>query len=148
MGSEVKTVRRGHHLARYTCWGVTKPLARPRFGKHNKRPYTPDNQKELRLALAEYEPQKINTSVWIDVDIFFNIEKEMLENGYKFPTNIKQGDIDNLAKAVLDQLQHPDIQHIKDDKLVVGLSATKQYTTGRSVCVINIYSADSNLHEE
>ena len=145
MSSEVKTVKRGHHLARFTCWNVIKPLARPRFGKYNKRPYTPDNQKELRASLAEYEPQNINTAVWVDVDIFFNIEKEKLEIGNKFPTNIKQGDVDNLAKAVLDQLQHKDIQHIKDDKLVVGISATKQYTTGRSVAVINIYQAESNL---
>jgi Holliday junction resolvase RusA-like endonuclease len=103
------------------------------------------NQMQQRAEMDQYEPMKLKIPVWIDIHIFINpMERDNI--GYKFLTHNKFGDIDNLVKGTLDNLQATG--HLKDDNLVVGLKSTKNLTDTRSCIVINFYKAEADLTDK
>lgn len=64
-------------------------------------------------------------------DLQFNIRRPAsLPKKVQFPMNSRPGDIDNLAKSVLDALQN--VQIIRDDRQVTDLIATKRFADAQN----------------
>lgn len=114
--------------------GPPKGKGRPQFCRKTKRAYTPKGTRayENRIAFA-YRTQcgeKFQGPVWVEIMAVFNIPKSWTKakkrqavQGELFP---KRPDIDNIAKAVLDGLNHVAYD---DDSSVVMVTAFKDWDT-------------------
>ena len=103
-------------ICEFVIFCKPQPLGRPRKSRDGKSVYSPTkNQEQARHQLAiAYGGEQINRPVFVEINFFF--ENANLDF-------ITRADVDNLAKAQLDNFQIVDI--LKNDNLVVGLLATK-----------------------
>lgn len=120
-----------------TIWFPIEPTpkGRPRFTRFGK-PYTPKKTQDYEKQIADYfreQPQSF--TFWKDIPVAVNLvfgmpipksasksRKEAMAEGTIKHT--KRGDVDNLAKAVLDALNG---LAWEDDSQIVRLSITKEY---------------------
>lgn len=129
-------------LARIPLFIRIQPLKRPKANWHSRgNIYQPlDNQRELFAALKDYAPLGIEQPVILE--IFINIAKPnigpaAMKKLPTWPTRRKEGDLDNLEKAVNDALVKAGI--IADDSYVIGMKVFKSWAE-ESVCLVNIWS--------
>lgn len=125
-----------------TIWFPIKPTpkGRPRFARYGKKrfvkAYTPKKTQEYEKKIADYfkeQPQsfKFEKDIPVAVNLVFGMpipkstpkshKEAMIEGIIK---HTKRGDVDNLAKAVLDSLNG---LAWEDDSQIVRLSITKEY---------------------
>ena len=115
---------------RVTILGTPVPKGRPRFSSRGGfRTYTPkktkDYEKLIQEQLKNVIPSTIEQNMHLHVEAVFPRPKSMRSK--KFSTGLiykhTRPDIDNVVKAVMDALN----LFIKDDSLIVSLSAQKFY---------------------
>lgn len=124
--------------------GTPKPKARPRFRRTPNfvQTYTPETTvnweqtivRQVREALAGidvYQPGETAVLPFakrIVADVRINcVRPKSAPKSVEFPLKAQPGDVDNLAKSVLDALQLAGV--IQDDKTVTDLTAYKRFTT-------------------
>lgn len=136
----------GTALLRFNVLGTPKPKARPRTVRNPKtgfvHTYTPDttvnweqtivwHAKQFMAWLALENPEGRLAMPYtgrILADVRFNILRpKSLPKSVHYPMKSRPGDVDNLAKSVLDALQLAGI--IDDDKTVTDLSTCKRFTS-------------------
>jgi Holliday junction resolvase RusA-like endonuclease len=124
--------------------GTPKPKARPRTVRNRHtgfvQTYTPATTvnweqtivAQVRQALAEViavdasETDVLPASGRIVADVQFYVKKpKSAPKSVEYPMKAQPGDVDNLAKSVLDALQLAGV--IDDDKTVTDLSASKRF---------------------
>jgi Holliday junction resolvase RusA-like endonuclease len=127
---------------RFRVTGTPKPKARPRTVRNAKtgfvHTYTPETTVnweqtvvwQVKQALAQVQMDSdiscLPFAGRIVADVRINVERpKSLPKSVEFPMKSRPGDVDNLAKSVLDALQLAGI--IEDDKTVTDLSAYKRF---------------------
>lgn len=129
---------------KFTAVGTPKPKARPRTvrNKHTGfvMTYTPDETvswegavewqaKQALASMSVHNPDQYDCfplAGRLMFNLRFNVKRPVsLPKNVVFPMKSRPGDIDNLAKSVLDALQNVGI--IKDDCQVTDLSAVKRF---------------------
>lgn len=124
--------------------GTPKPKARPRFRRTPNfvQTYTPESTrtweqiivgqvKEQIAGLTAVLPAEKLEGVFpftgrIDADIRVNsVKPKSAPKSVQFPLKAQPGDVDNLAKSVLDALQLAGV--IQDDKTVTDLTVYKRF---------------------
>lgn len=133
---DLNTPERGNLIKQMHLFVTPKPLARPRIKSMGgtSQTYTPmENQAEMMSNMCYYKPLYLRIPVIIDQYFVF----PQFRND-PFPTSNKFGDVDNLAKAVNDNLVRTEI--ISDDRLVVGGEQFKMFGA-EPMCVILIWEA-------
>jgi Holliday junction resolvase RusA-like endonuclease len=132
-------------IFRFRVVGTPKPKARPRTVRNAKtgfvHTYTPETTVnweqtivwQVKQAIAQvqmdHDISMLPLHGRIMADVRINIERpKSLPKSVQFPMKSRPGDIDNLAKSVLDALQIAGI--IDDDKTVTDLSAYKRFADG------------------
>lgn len=129
---------------RFTALGTPAPKARPRTVRNKQTnqvsTYTPEatvnweqavawQAKQALSALAVMHPGEYDClpiKGRLVVDLQFHVKRAAsLPKKVKYPMNSRPGDIDNLAKSVLDALQT--VRIIEDDKTVTDLSCSKRF---------------------
>jgi len=121
--------RRNQIIAKLPLHCMIKPLNRPRaygFGNRVSIRQPLENQSELFGELKGFDIVGIDEPIFVDIHINFlrrGAEPKRLQN--PFPIKTRQGDVDNLAKAVNDGLVKYKI--IGDDIYIVGQEITKAY---------------------
>lgn len=117
------------------------PLLRARAAYPRRGVYQPlANQQELLTALAAHAPVMVDEPCFVDIVI--NWQWHLKPSGKRkspaHATKRREGDLDNLAKAINDALVKNKI--IRDDQLIVGQSVTKAYGP-EDLTTIAIWSA-------
>lgn len=124
--------------------GTPKPKARPRTVRNAKtgfvHTYTPETTVnweqtvvwQVKQALAQvqldYDISMLPFKGRILADVRINVERpKSLPKSVHYPMKSRPGDVDNLAKSVLDALQLAGV--IEDDKTVTDLSAYKRFAS-------------------
>lgn len=134
---------------RFTALGTPAPKARARTVRDKRTnqvtTYTPEatvnweqtvawQAKQALSALAVMHPGEYDClpiSGRLVIDLQFNVKRPAsLSKKVKFPINSRPGDIDNLAKSVLDALQT--VRIIADDKTVTDLTCSKRFADNRN----------------
>ena len=129
-------------MFRFTAIGTPKPKARPRTVRNPKtgfvHTYTPETTVNWEQAIV-WQVKKALAQIQMDSDIGFlpfkgrimadirvNVERpRSAPKSVVFPMKSRPGDIDNLAKSVLDALQIAGV--IEDDKTVTDLNTYKRF---------------------
>jgi Holliday junction resolvase RusA-like endonuclease len=127
----------------FTALGTPKPKARPRFVRRGNfvQTYTPATTVDWEQTIVWQARQAM---VWVQVnfpedaldvfpfakrilaDVRFNVVKpKSAPKSTIFPIKAQPGDVDNLAKSVLDALQLAGT--IVDDKTVTDLTVSKRF---------------------
>lgn len=119
--------------------GKPQPKQRPRFSPKTGRVYTPEETHKYERTVRFSYRVRYNGMVsehgpiWATVKCYFPIpesvpklQKELMMSGRIRPTNRRTGDVDNLAKSVLDALNGV---AYTDDSQIVSLTAEKWYVT-------------------
>lgn len=131
----------GTLLARLPMAVEVFPLSRPRVNYYSKNMYQPlKNQAELRDCIEKFGYIEL-ISVPVILSIVVNWDK--LSSKLPWPTSKKRGDVDNLAKAVLDGLVDREI--LKDDAIVVETRVCKAWGD-LDFCYVEIYDVASADH--
>lgn len=134
--------RPGMVMFSFVVVGSPKPKARPRFRRTPNfvQTYTPETTvnweqtivAQVKAALVEVnmtypgEADVLPLAGRIMADIRINcLRAKSLPKSVQFPMKATPGDVDNLAKSVLDALQLAGV--IQDDKTVTDLSAYKRF---------------------
>ncbi len=130
-------------IAQIPIYCKVSPLKRARANPYTKGVYQPlDNQKDLLREVKNIEEFLIEEPVFLDIIVNWEIDEKKLRKMVKtlnwvHPTNQRQGDVDNLAKAVNDALIKARV--LVDDIYIVGQQITKAYGT-EDVASIAIWS--------
>lgn len=129
-------------IFRFQVVGTPKPKARPRTVRNAKtgfvHTYTPETTVNWEQAIV-WQVKQALVQVQLDhdisalpfkgrimADVRINVERpKSLPKSVVFPMKSRPGDVDNLAKSVLDALQIAGV--IEDDKTVTDLSAYKRF---------------------
>lgn len=133
-------------ILRFNVYGTPKPKARPRVVRNPKtnfvHTYTPAttvnweqtivwHAKQYMAALAIEHPAAIARMPYtgrIMADVRFNVVRpKSAPKSVRYPMKAQPGDVDNLAKSVLDALQIAGV--IQDDKTVTDLSTSKRFVS-------------------
>ncbi|HET6914994.1 MAG TPA: RusA family crossover junction endodeoxyribonuclease [Acidimicrobiales bacterium] len=136
----------GTAILRFNVYGTPKPKARPRVVRNPKtnfvHTYTPAttvnweqtivwHAKQYMAALSVEDPEaalRMPYTGRIMADVRFNVVKpKSAPKSVHFPMKAQPGDVDNLAKSVLDALQIAGV--IQDDKTVTDLSTAKRFVS-------------------
>lgn len=129
-------------IFRFRVLGTPKPKARPRTVRNAKtgfvHTYTPDSTVnweqaivwQVKQALAEaqldHDLSALPFKGRILADVRINVERpRSLPKSVQYPMKSRPGDVDNLAKSVLDALQIAGV--IGDDKTVTDLTTYKRF---------------------
>lgn len=115
--------------------GKIQPKQRPRFKRCGAyiQTYTPQQTLDYQKLVAEsymakYGEMKLNGALKMEINAFFNVPKSYSKKKkaelYGRPNIAHNGDIDNVAKSVLDGLNG--VAFI-DDTIVYDLHITKYY---------------------
>ena len=108
--------------------GIPKPQPRPRLSANGKvfNPASVNPWKnEIRAAFVSCRRETITTPVLLKISFFMPMRKGMwITNGECIPHTSKP-DLDNLQKAVMDEITNSGIW--KDDALVYRVEADKWY---------------------
>lgn len=129
---------------RFTAVGTPKPKARPRTVRNKQtgfsQTYTPDDTvtwegaigwqtKQALAAMTVAHPGEFDVLPLVGrlmFDLRFNVKRPAsLPKKVQFPLKTRPGDIDNLAKSVLDALQNVGV--IRDDCQVTDMNAIKRF---------------------
>jgi Holliday junction resolvase RusA-like endonuclease len=117
--------------------GEPRPMARPRVTRHGSRTYIPDTggwrAECAGMARAKAPEKPLDVPVEVEMELVFarpatHVCKDGVTLRKRAPLHVagrRSGDIDNLAKNVLDALQHGGV--IEDDAAVVRLVVLKRY---------------------
>lgn len=137
MERESAELKRGGLLAELWVWSRVNPLSRPRVHARSRTVYQPKgNQKALLAELGAYPPLRLAEPLWVEITCLFRPE-------YKHHVTAAMrcyGDVDNIAKAVLDALVANHI--LKDDIYCMNLLISKKLA-GEDACCIKIYQAQT-----
>lgn len=117
--------------SRFVIKGEAVPKGRPRVNKRGWL-YTPERTKEYELRVASsFIGLKHKKALKVNIEVYMAIPKSVTKaNKLKMaageirPTKAN-GDLDNIVKAILDGLNGIAYE---DDRQVVEINATKQYT--------------------
>lgn len=116
--------------------GKIQPKQRPRFVRRGSfiQTYTPETTLKYQNLVAEayktkYKDMKLDGALIVEIGAFFNVPKSYSKKKkrelYGKPNTQHNGDIDNVAKSVLDGLNGVAWD---DDTIVYDLHITKWYT--------------------
>lgn len=143
MESPLVDIKKGSLVAEMWVWSRVYPLARPRLSSASGRPrvFQPKaNQRALLAELGAYPALCLKRPVVVEIAVLLGREKP----GHETTAKPCYGDVDNLAKAVLDALVANEILY--DDIYVVGLRVTKQLAS-EDACRIQIYDTETQERE-
>lgn len=114
---------------------VPKPKGRPKFGRGGHA-YTPKTTRDYEKAIREYYQESTNDYYdgAITVKLVFNMpmptsaskKKQALMESGEIKCTKHNGDIDNLAKAILDAINGVAFE---DDCLITKINAEKKYAS-------------------
>ena len=116
--------------------GKIQPKQRPRFVKRGAyiQTYTPEATLKYQKLVADtykqkYGNEKLTGALIMEIDAFFNVPKSYSKKKknelYGRPNIAHNGDIDNVAKSVLDGLNGVAYD---DDTIIYDLHIRKYYT--------------------
>lgn len=115
-------IKRRSIAGRFFFFGRAYPLQRPRRAKQGGVYQDLSDQQEMIYQLKQHEPLSLEIPIILDTLIFF---KRPTKLNIPYPTQNKFGDIDNIQKAIADNLQKAG--HIVDDRLIVGGQSYKLF---------------------
>jgi len=118
--------------------GKIQPKQRPRFKRCGAfiQTYTPQATLDYQKLVAEsyiekYDDTKLTGALKMEINAFFNVpmsySKKRKSELYGKPNTAHNGDIDNVAKSVLDGLNGVAYD---DDTIIYDLHIRKYYTCG------------------
>ena len=116
------------------------PLGRPRMRKDASGVYQPlENQADMRDQLHDYYLEEpITRPLCLSARIFY-------QKPYYAPLeDVSRYDVDNLTKAICDNLQHCNI--IKDDRLILRTDVTKAYGA-EDYLIIRLYEVEYEIED-
>jgi Holliday junction resolvase RusA-like endonuclease len=129
---------RNQILIKIPIFGKVRPLQRPRVGRSGHVYQPKENQLELIDSLSVFSDLKIDEPCIIDLYVHFQGQID------KYPASKNYGDVDNLAKAVLDALVANQI--LTDDGIVLGGSFYKSFSD-EDFAVIVIWSVQNSFSD-
>ena len=118
-----------------------KVKSRPRFSRKGSKTlvYTPAQTKNYEriikmMGQRQYRDKPLKGPIKVEINFYFVKPKSSKQ---KYPINKRSGDLDNLAKAVLDSLNKIVYE---DDSQVIALTCSKYYriTSGIEVKIYAI----------
>ena len=123
-------------MIEFTVVGKIQPKQRPRFKRCGAfiQTYTPQATLDYQKLVAEsylekYDGVKLTGALVMNIDAFFNVPKSFSKKKkaelYGKPNVAHNGDIDNVAKSVLDGLNGVAYD---DDTIIYDLHIRKYYT--------------------
>lgn len=123
----------------FTVIGKIQPKQRPRFKRCGAfiQTYTPketlDYQKRVAEAYSSKYDLKLTGALRVEINAFFNVPKSYSKKRkaelWGKPNTQHNGDIDNVAKSILDGLNGVAWE---DDTIVYDLHITKWYVMGEN----------------
>ncbi len=118
----------------------TYPLGRPRMKKDRTAVYQPlENQAEMREELLAY-----HRDVPIDIPVCMIARLFYQRPAYQPLPHVSRYDVDNLAKAIADNLVDRNI--IADDRLILRLDITKSYSA-EDYLIIRLHEVDYEIEK-
>lgn len=116
------------------------PLGRPRMRKDGSGVYQPlENQAEMREEMLAYHREvPIDRPVVLVARLFYQ------RPPYQPLPHVSRYDVDNLAKAIADNLVDQNI--ITDDRLILKLDITKSYSA-EDYMVIRIHEVEHGIED-
>lgn len=134
MQESYEIVQAGKLLAEINLFVRARPLQRPRCSTIGSVYQPKENQQELIDLLGLYPPYQFDEPILVEAHVFLNSKRAYADSQ-------RLGDVDNIAKGILDALQDKNNLQIKNDSKIVGLNITKNSTALDDFVQIKIFKA-------